>query len=80
MWYSDDKRWVAFDPNHPPVANAASAPSGSNGLPAAPAYDPGVAVGVRPYGNVNVGVGRRVGVDVCGPHGAVRVGRIFVGW
>ena len=43
-------------------------------------YYPGVAVGVRPYGNVDVGVGRRIGVGVWGPHGAVRVGRIYVGW
>jgi hypothetical protein len=43
-------------------------------------YYPGVAVGVGPYGNVGVGVGRRVGVDVWGPHGAVRVGRLNVGW
>ena len=43
-------------------------------------YYPGVAVGVWPYGNVDVGVGRRVGVGVWGPHGGVRVGRIFVGW
>jgi len=43
-------------------------------------YYPDVAVGVRPYGNVDVGVGRRVGVGVWGPHGAVRVGRIYVGW
>ena len=45
-----------------------------------PYYYPGVAVGVGPYGNVGVGVGRRVGVDVWGPLGAVRVGRIGVGW
>ncbi len=37
-------------------------------------------IGARPYGSVNVGVGRRIGVDVYGPHGSVRVGRIFVGW
>jgi hypothetical protein len=43
-------------------------------------YYPGVAVGVWPYGNVEVGVGRRVGVNVWGPRGAVRVGRIYVGW
>jgi hypothetical protein len=43
-------------------------------------YYPGVAVGVGPYGNVNVGVGGRVGVDVWGPHGGVRVGGIRVGW
>ena len=43
-------------------------------------YYPGVAVGVRPYGNVNVGVGPRVGVNVWGPHGGVHVGRIHVGW
>ena len=36
--------------------------------------------GNLPYGNVNVGVGRRIGVDVSGPHGGVRVGRIWVGW
>ncbi len=43
-------------------------------------FFPGVAVGVRPYGNVDVGVGRRIGVGVWGPHGGVRVGRIYVGW
>jgi hypothetical protein len=37
-------------------------------------------VGVRPYGNVDVGVGQRIGVGVWGPHGGVRVGRVFVGW
>ncbi len=43
-------------------------------------YYPGVTVGVGPYGNVGVGVGRRVGVDVWGPYGGVRVGRLYVGW
>jgi hypothetical protein len=43
-------------------------------------YYPGVAVGVWPYGNVGVNVGRRIAVGVEGPHGAVRVGRIYVGW
>jgi hypothetical protein len=43
-------------------------------------YYPGVAVGVWPYGNVDVNAGRRVAVGVAGPHGAVRVGRIYVGW
>jgi hypothetical protein len=43
-------------------------------------YYPGVAVGVWPYGNVGVGVGRRIGVDVWGPHGGVRVGRLYYGW
>jgi hypothetical protein len=41
---------------------------------------PGVGVGVWPYGDVDVRVGRRVGVDVWGPYGGVRVGRIYVGW
>jgi hypothetical protein len=41
-------------------------------------YYPGVAVGVWPYGNVYAG--RRVGVDIWGPHGSVRVGRMRVGW
>lgn len=41
---------------------------------------PGVAVGVGPYGDVGVGVGRRVGVNVWGPHGGVRVGRMYIGW
>ncbi len=43
-------------------------------------YHPDVPVVVRPYGNVSVGVGRRIGVNVWGPHGEVRVGRIYVGW
>jgi len=43
-------------------------------------YYPGVAVGVRPYGNVDVNVGQRVNVGVAGPHGAVRVGRIYIDW
>ena len=82
MWYSDDGRWVAFEASHPPAANAAPMPDArylGPGVPYTAGY-PGVAVGVRPYGNVNVAVGRRVGVDVYGPHGSVRVGRIFVGW
>jgi hypothetical protein len=80
IWYSNDGRWVDFDANNPP---AASIPHRSYYLPAAPygtnSY-PDVAVGVRPFGDVNVAVGSRVGVDVYGPHGSVRVGRIFVGW
>ena len=43
-------------------------------------YYPGVAVGVGPYGSVGVGVGPRLGVDVWGPHGGVRVGGLHVGW
>ena len=43
-------------------------------------YYPGTAVGVGPYGNVNVDVGRRVSVDVAGTHGTVRVGRLCIGW
>jgi hypothetical protein len=83
MWYSDDGRWVDFGANNPPAANLAPVPYRSYYPPAAPywaGYYPGVAVGVSPYGNVNVAVGRRVGVDVYGPHGGVRVGRIAVGW
>ena len=88
MWYSNDGHWVEFDVNHGP-----STADRSDGNPATydgyhnypgggywSGYYPGVAVGVRPYGNVNVGVGRRIGVDVWGDHGAVRVGGIYVGW
>jgi hypothetical protein len=88
MWYSDDGQWVPFDANHMPPVAAQSAvnPPGYQGeyYYTGPGYwtgyYPGVGVGVGPYGNVNVGVGRRVGVDVWGPHGGVRVGRIYVGW
>jgi hypothetical protein len=92
MWYSDDGHWVAYEPNHsPPVAvEGSDAPATYDGYNSYPGpvywngyyrpYYPGVAVGVGPYGNVGVGVGRRVGVDVWGPHGGVRVGRIYVGW
>jgi len=96
MWYSDDGRWIEFDAQRsaPAVASEENFPPrpvyGCYYAPPLPylypqpgywygAY-PGVAVGVRPYGNVNVGVGRRVGVDVWGPHGAVRVGRTYIGW
>ena len=80
MWYSDDGRWMELDANHsPPAAQPAPVVHQSYYGPA-PAPYPGVAVGVRPLGSVNVNVGRRIGVDVCGPHGSVRVGRIFVGW
>jgi hypothetical protein len=87
MWYSDDGHWTPFDANQAPLAIAESydnpAYYGGYYYPAPgywTGYYPGVAVGVRPYGNVNVGVGRRIGVDVWGPHGGVRVGRIWVGW
>jgi hypothetical protein len=43
-------------------------------------YYPGVRVWARPYGDVGVRVGPRVGVNVWGPNGQVRVGRIVVGW
>lgn len=69
MWYSDHGRWMEFDAHHghnPPPAHSSD-------------YHPGPAVGVRPCGNVNVSVGR-VSVDVSGPHGAVRVGRLCIGW
>jgi hypothetical protein len=83
MWYSDDGRWIKYDPAvNPPAVERADRPAAygysyyrPNGY-----FFPGVAVGVRPYGNVDVGVGRRIGVGVWGPHGSVRVGRIFVGW
>lgn len=83
MWHSDEGRWINFDANQPSAGNSARPSDGRHPAAVAPYwtdYHPGVAVGVRPWGNVNVAVGRRVGVDVCGPHGAVRVGRIFVGW
>ena len=87
MWYSSDGHWVEFHANRAPPAVAENydnpAYDGGYYYPAPgywTGYYPGVAVGVRPYGNVNVGVGRRIGVDVWGPHGGVRVGRIWVGW
>jgi hypothetical protein len=94
MWYSDDGQWVPYDIQQgaSPMAQneMPPLPNGGYTYPApgyryAPApyyrgYYPGVAVGVAPYGVVDVGVGRRVGVNVWGPHGAVRVGRIRVGW
>ena len=95
MLYSDDRKWVEYDasPAPLPVAPRTAVPTPYRGAyyPAPGYYDhpgprtwrgyyPGVAVGVAPYGRVGVGVGRRVGVDVWGPHGAVRVGRIHVGW
>jgi hypothetical protein len=89
MWYTDDGHWVNFDANRNRSATTqsdASPPNYSGPYYYYPApgywtgYYPGTVVGVGPYGNVNVGVGRRVGVDVWGPHGGVRVGRIYVGW
>ena len=84
LWYSDDGQWIPYDSNHAPQAVEQSNDRGvydnSSYTGYGPGYRPGVAVGVSPYGDVGVGVGRRVGVDVCGPHGAVRVGRIYVGW
>jgi hypothetical protein len=78
MWYSDGRGWIEFNAT-------ASGPSPYDGYyradpPYTLGYAPGVVTYARPYGDVNVGVGRRIGVDVYGPHGAVRVGRIFVGW
>jgi len=80
-----DGRWVAYDPTsggsrvYGPVLPAqAVAP-----VYAAPVYPaPGYRgpVGVRPWGGVNVGVGRRIEVNVWGGHGGVHVGRIGVGW
>ena len=95
MYYGDDGQWVEYDasPAPLPVAPRAVVPTPYQGYyyPAPGhayypgpgpwrGYYPGVAVGVAPYGRVGVGVGRRVGVDVWGPHGAVRVGRIHIGW
>ena len=78
LWYNGDGQWVEFEPV--PAPNAVYRPAYVYPGYYRPYYRPGVAVGVGPYGNVGVGVGRRVGVDVWGPHGAVRVGRIGVGW
>jgi len=83
MWYGSDGRWMNFEANQPSPAHAAGAPNARSPAVVTPywtGYHPGTAVDVRPWGNVNVAVGRRVGVDVCGPHGAVRVGRISIGW
>jgi hypothetical protein len=82
MWYTSDRRWVDFSavPNAGAGDPIAGAGYYAGPYYAGPRYYPGVAVGVLPYGNVNVGVGARIGVDVCGPHGGVRVGRIAVGW
>ena len=78
MWQSDDGRWVEFNAKHsPPAINCGDVqppPAYWSG------YYPGTAVGVGPYGNVSVDVGRRVSVDVAGPHGTVRVGRLCIGW
>jgi hypothetical protein len=87
LWYNDG-RWVEFDANHSPtMADRGDVnPATHDAYPNYPGYGywsgayPGVAVGVRPCGNVNVGVGQRIGVDVAGGHGAVRVGRIYIGW
>jgi hypothetical protein len=95
MWYNDDEEWVPYDTTQGPSPTAQNQmpppPHGGEIYPApgylyAPYYRgyyaPGVVVGAGPYGYgpVDVGVGRRVGVNVWGPHGAVRVGRIRVGW
>ena len=77
MWYGDGQ-WVYFEPT--PAPYTVHQPGYVYPGYYAPYYRPGVAVGVGPYGNVGVGVGRRVGVDVWGGHGGVRVGRIGVGW
>ena len=66
MWYSDAGQWVAFDANNPPPMVVTPVypypPRGYWG-----GYYPGVGVAVGPCGNVSVGVGRRIGVDVAGP-------------
>jgi hypothetical protein len=77
MWYREDGRWMPFEAKEPSAANA-HAPAAVT--PCWTDYRPGVAVSVQPWGNVSVAVGRRIGVDVCGPHGAVRVGRTSIGW
>jgi hypothetical protein len=73
MWYRDG-RWLPYDGTV--AAGANSAPL----VQAQAVYAPPVAVGVRPYGDVHVGVGRRIEVNVWGGHGGVRVGPIAVGW
>jgi hypothetical protein len=80
LWYGNNGRWVEFNQFQGPTVPYRAYYSPSPYSPAPGYYYPRVPVSVRPYGNVNVGVGRRVGVDVWGPHGAVRVGRIYVGW
>jgi hypothetical protein len=78
LWYNDAGQWAEFSPKQAPPAVAQERYSPAPGYWTG--YYPGVGVGVAPYGNVSVGVGRRIGVDVSGPHGSVRVGRICVGW
>ena len=84
MWYNDDKQWVDFEPPPPAPYTVYQPrrvyPGYYRPYYYRPYYYPGVAVGVRPYGNVDVGVGRRVRVNVWGGHGSVRVGRIAIGW
>ena len=93
MWYTNEGRWIDYNPTPvPPVIEQADA-APAYASPYYPRYGygryypgygywsyPGVAVGAWPYGNVDVNVGRRVNVGVAGPHGAVRVGRIYIGW
>lgn len=78
MWYNDNKQWVDFEPT--PTPHTVYRPRHVYPGYYRPYYYPGVAVGVRPYGNVDVGVGHRVRVNVWGGHGSVRVGRIAIGW
>jgi hypothetical protein len=79
MWYNDDGQWVEFVPS--PAPYTVYQPGYVYpGYYRPYYYYPGVAVDVWPYGNVGVGVGRRVGVNVWGGGGVVRVGRIRVGW
>jgi hypothetical protein len=83
LWLRADGHWVKFDPNQGPAVIVPGPLAHNTYYPPAAYWTgryPGVGVGVRPYGNVNVGVGRRIGVDVWGPYGSVRVGRIFIGW
>jgi hypothetical protein len=83
MRYNDNGQWVMYEP--PPAPNLAYRPGYVYPGYYHPYryryhYYPGVYVGVWPYENVSVGVGRRIGVDVWGGRGWVRVGPIGVGW
>ena len=91
MWYSDEGKWIDYVPATTPPAIEPTYPlpeyggyypyhAYHPGYGYRGGYYPGVVVETWPYGNVGVAVGRRVAVGVAGPRGAVRVGRIYVGW
>jgi hypothetical protein len=85
MWYGDDGRWIDFDANQAPLAierNDAS-PVYQGYYPGGYYYPwPGYYYRAPRYWNgyYYPGYYSGVGVDVWGPHGAVRAGRVRVGW